>query len=241
MERYNWKSTISLNLYVFRLFGLWPEGEGGYKIDFYLIRAIFTVLFFGFAHSCSQTWLLVTNLNDMKIVAGTAFLAISEMLVVLKMFYMGRNMKTIKKLMVILDSDLFQPRNIEQITLVSPLLKVWKMLSRCFCGSATVTIFFWTLFPIIDNTYKNYRLPFLARYPYNTSVSPLYEISYCHQIASILFIAYGNVGMDTLIAALFVFTGAQIDILCDNLKNIQPQGFSRSLVNCVKHHRTIIK
>ncbi|RZC36703.1 7tm 6 domain containing protein, partial [Asbolus verrucosus] len=82
-------------------------------------------------------------------------------------------------------------------------------------------------------------LPFSAWYPYDTKISPLYEITYLYQIIGIWFLTVGAVNMDTLIAALMMYIATQCDILCDDLKNLH-HDFDRKLINCVKHHREIV-
>lgn len=57
-----------------------------------------------------QTIKLVTNLNDVEVVTGIAFILCSVLLTLLKVFYLVWNNKTIKQLKVALKSDMFQPR-----------------------------------------------------------------------------------------------------------------------------------
>ncbi|RZC41867.1 7tm 6 domain containing protein, partial [Asbolus verrucosus] len=93
---------------------------------------------------------------------------------------------------------------------------------------------------------KDSRLPFLAWYPYNSKVSPFYEITYVYQIVSISFIAIANSNIDTLIAALNMYIGAQFDILCDDLRNLQDLtqsaslSFNEKLTDCIQHHKKIL-
>jgi hypothetical protein len=241
MKRHDWTETIKGNIFFFKLVGFWPEGDAGYKINFYTLYSISITIAFAFSHSFFQTFQLVRNLDDLDIVAGTAFLAISESLVVVKMFYLARNIQTFKKLLVTLNSDLFQPRSVEQILLVSPSVEVWKLMYKLLCGSITMVLIFLTLVPIVDKSYKRYRLPLIAWYPYDTKASPLYEITYLHQIISVFFLAISNINIDTLVAALSMYAGAQLDILCDNLRNLAPDDFAENLTKCVHHHREIVR
>jgi hypothetical protein len=241
MKRHDWTETIKRNILFFKLVGFWPEGDAGYKMNFYTLYSISITIAFAFSHSFFQTFQLVRNLDDLDIVAGTAFLAISESLVVVKMFYLARNIQTFKKLLVTLNSDLFQPRSVEQILLVSPSVEVWKLMYKLLCGSITMVLIFLTLVPIVDKSYKRYRLPLIAWYPYDTKASPLYEITYLHQIISVFFLAISNINIDTLVAALSMYAGAQLDILCDNLKNLAPDHFEENLTKCVHHHREIVR
>ncbi|XP_063925879.1 odorant receptor 13a-like [Zophobas morio] len=241
MERYNWTAIIRKNIFVLGLVGLWPKGTQKYGFNLYTTHALVTITLFGFTQSLFQTILLLTNLNDVEIVTGIAFLSISEMLVVLKMFYLARNVQIFKRLLITLDDDLFQPKNKEQVDLTSPSFKLWNLMYKMLWCSINVAIVFWSLVPFIDKSIKDHNLPFLSWYPYNAKTSPFFEISYVHQTLSICFITSVNVNLDTLIAAFMMYTGAQLDILSDNLRNLEGENFEEELVRCVNHHREIIK
>ncbi|RZC36613.1 7tm 6 domain containing protein, partial [Asbolus verrucosus] len=155
-------------------------------------------------------------------------------------------MGILKQLMVTLNSDIFQPKSTKQRILVEPSLSFWKTIYKIFWSMAVSALFFWSVFPILDKSVKDYRLPFLAWYPYNTKVSPSYEITYVYQIASISFIAVVNSNIDTLIAALNMYIGTQFDILCDDFRNFH--NFSQcaaisvndKFINCLLHHKKIL-
>ncbi|RZB40789.1 7tm 6 domain containing protein [Asbolus verrucosus] len=108
------------------------------------------------------------------------------------------------------------------------------------------SMFFWSTYPIFDNSVKKYRLPFLAWYPYNTKISPYYEITYVYQVFGIIFLATTAVSVDNLIAALNVYIGAQFDILCDDVLHLydvtnEITNFSEKLIKCVMHHQLILE
>ncbi|CAH1367598.1 unnamed protein product, partial [Tenebrio molitor] len=84
-------------------------------------------------------------------------------------------------------------------------------------------------------------LPFWAWYPYDAHSSPLYELTYVHQIISVWCLAMANVNMDALIAALMMFISAQCDVLSDNLKGLTGDDFNDKLVECIKHHKRIVE
>ncbi|RZC33382.1 7tm 6 and/or DUF2225 domain containing protein, partial [Asbolus verrucosus] len=142
---------------------------------------------------------------------------------------------------------LFQPKTLEQRSLVQPNLNAWKTLASTFWVFCGGWLIFWPLCPMMDKSYKEYRLPFLAWYPYNTQTSPQYEFTYLHQFVSINCISLVNVNIDTLIAGLNMYIGAQFDILCDDIRHLH-DGSKDSLAEarqklkeCVKHHREILK
>ncbi|XP_044270072.1 odorant receptor 83a-like [Tribolium madens] len=164
--------------------------------------------------------------NDLKAVTAIIFLNLSELLGILKSYYLIKNMAKLKQLMITLNSPKFQPKNERQIKLIEPNLKFWKQIYYVYWVMSSGALFFWATFPILDKSVKDHRLPFLAWYPFDTKVSPFYEIAYVHQVIGVIFVAISTVGVDTLIAALCMYIGAQIDILCDNLRQLSGVNFN---------------
>ncbi|RZC39451.1 7tm 6 domain containing protein, partial [Asbolus verrucosus] len=179
-----------------------------------------SVVIFQIGHVFFQTVNLFLIANDLEAVTGTIFILLTDIGAFIKTYCLVKNMKMLKQLMITLNSDLFQPKNLEQKNLVQK---------------------------IFDKTVKEYRLPFLAWYPCNSKQSPQYELTYLYQALAINFTAMANVNTDTLIAALNMYIGAQFDILCDDLRNLNKGGKSSSeeinqtLRNCIHHHREILK
>ena len=89
----------------------------------------------------------------------------------------------------------------------------------------------------------NKRLPFLGWYPYNTTTSPGYELTFLHRVFSAFFFATIHANVDLLVAALNIFLASQFDILSDNLRNLQKLGddIALSFAACVKHHQELLK
>ncbi|RZC40832.1 7tm 6 domain containing protein [Asbolus verrucosus] len=247
MDRFDWKETIKPNIVMLKVVGLWPAGDEAYGRDFYTLFAVVSIFLFQVCHVFFQTTNLFFIMDDLQAVTGTIYIVLMDMAVLLKTYYVMKNMTNIKELMINVNSDVFQPKTLEQRTLVQPNLNMWKTIVSTFWYLALGCSFFWTFFPIIDKTYKNYRLPFLAWYPYNTSTSPLYEFTYLHQVLSINFTSMSNVNINTLIAALNMYVGSQFDILCDDVRNLNDVSKDNSaninerLKKCIRHHKEILK
>ncbi|RZB40738.1 7tm 6 domain containing protein, partial [Asbolus verrucosus] len=193
-------------------------------------------------------WFILSFTGNFRdAVTGTIFVSLMEMLGVLKACCLINNMGMLKQLMITVNSDLFQPKNLQQIDLIQPNLKAWKMIVGSFWFFTLGWLFFYILCPIFDQTIKEYRLPFLAWYPYNTKTSPQYELTYLHQFIGISYLAMTSVNVDSLIAALNMYIGAQFDILCDDLRNFHDakkdnsDDANKKLQNCIRHHKEILK
>ncbi|RZC34700.1 7tm 6 domain containing protein, partial [Asbolus verrucosus] len=136
-----------------------------------------------------------------------------EILGVLKSYTIIKNMEKLKQLLVTLDIDLFQPKDRQQRNLIQSNLNSWKIVVWSFWLLTLIWLFFYNFGPILDKTSKEYMLPFRAWYPYNTETSPQYELTYLHQFIGITYLTIISINVDTLIAALNMYIGAQLDII----------------------------
>jgi hypothetical protein len=243
MEKFDWKLTISRNIFMLKIVGLWPPGDDTYTTNLYSLYSFISILLFIYGHNFFQTVNIFFIFPDLEAIAGTIFVTLSEMLTMVKSYYMVQNMGILKQLMVTIKSDIFQPRNPRQIQMIKPSLTFWKTVSSMLWGASSGAVFFWATYPILDKSVQQRRLPFLAWYPYDTTISPLYEFTYIYQIISVAFIAAATLSIDTLIAALNMFVGAQCDILCDDLRHLpgEEPDFNRTLLKCIEHHKEILR
>ena len=227
-----------------KILGLWPPADT-YKLDFYSAYSFLSIVAFTCGHNFFQVINIYFVFPDLEAIVATIFVTLLEILTLLKTYYVIQDMQLLKQLMVDINEEHFQPRNLSQIEMVEPSLNFWKKTSTVLWSMSTGAVFFWATYPILDGSVQENRLPFLAWYPYDTTVSPFYEITYVYQIMSVAFIASTALTVDTLIAALSVFIGAQCDILCDNLKQIfMEDNFNyceREVLSCIKHHKEILK
>ncbi|XP_044270428.1 odorant receptor Or1-like [Tribolium madens] len=244
MDHYDWKSTIKINLFLLRLIGLWPKGEEGYKMGLYMLYASFLLITFVFPLVFLQSINIYFIRTNVAAVAGTFYILLVEMLLISKVYYLITNMSVLKQLLSILDTEMFQPKNSVQILEIESNIHVWKLIYKTFAYSCFSVNIFWAVYPLFDETDR--RLPFIAWYPYDTKITPFYEITYLHQILSLSFITTIHVNVDALAAALNVFNGSQFDILEDNLKNLhklEKNGMvdvKQNLTYCVSHHKHIL-
>ncbi|KAJ3636010.1 hypothetical protein MTP99_008864 [Tenebrio molitor] len=242
MEKFSWRLAINPNIVVLKLLGLWPKGHEGYKFNLYTLYSLSMNAFVD-GDNFFQTIYIFYIYSDLQALAAIVFLLFTDWLASIKAYYFFRNMNLLKELMVELQSKEFQP-NKHQRTLVQPMLKLWTFVYKAYWFSVGTTLLLLALFPIVDGSFRQYRLPFFAWYPFDTTVSPFYEITYFYQMFSICFLAIVCLNVDTLIAALMVFIISQCDILCDNLKNLQTckkSNYNSKLIVCVEHHQKILR
>ncbi|RZB39721.1 7tm 6 domain containing protein [Asbolus verrucosus] len=244
MERIDWNRVFRLNILLLKLTGVWPPGDGGFELNLYTVYAIIAFLLCHFGFIFFQAVNLYFIRNDLQAVTGTIFVLMTDIGASLKTYGLVKNMKTLKQLMVIANYDLFQPKNRHQKEMIQPNIKAWRTIVSTFGVFCSGWLILCSLFPILDKSSKDYRLPCLAWYPYDTNTSPQYELTYLYQAVAMNFLALVNVNIDALIAALNMYVGTQFDILCDDLRNLHKEETSEEvnekLIKCVHHHREIL-
>lgn len=245
MANYNWLETIKLNILLLKITGIWPEKTWKYSFNIYSIYAFTSIFIFIFGDVFFLSANIFFKLDDLEELTKIVFVLPMKIVTIYKVCYIIKNVHVLKQLVFIVKSDMFQPRNKRQKTLIKPILLWWKQCYKTLWIISIGTILFWGLFPILDNSYKNYALPFLAWYPYNIAKSPNYELTYAYQLLCICYIAIVNIDIGTLISALNMYTAAQLDILCDELRHFSDKNVMEvaniQLTDCIKHHRLILK
>lgn len=244
-NKFEWKSLIWINLYKLKLVGLWPIAAH-YKNDFYTIWAILSILIFMVLHNFFQVVNIVFIFDDLGAVTSTFFITFSTMLSILKTYFVSHNITFLKYLINSFERKIFQPQNNRQKKIIYKSVEAWRFSYNIFWTLAISAILLWLAYPILDKS-ETRKLPFLAWYPYDAKKTPLYQLTYVHQIASISFIATVTLSIDNIIAVLNMFIGAQFDILCDNLRNLfsedleNPINLYKKFNNIIKHHQTILR
>lgn len=223
--------------------GMWPKSNK-YVCDKYLLYTILLLSVLSLGDIMFQTAKILV-LENIEELAEIIFVLLSKLGTLFKAIYVVKNIKTIKSLTHSMDANhLFQPKNQEQILLVKPILKIWKISLIILWILTTSGISFWTFFPITDKSYKQHRLPFACWYPYNTNKTPLYQITYFYQIASLIFMGLTTNCANFLTSSLCAFVGSQFDLMCNNIKDLgycsKPE-IKKQLFKCMNHYNHVIK
>ncbi|XP_015838099.1 odorant receptor Or1 isoform X1 [Tribolium castaneum] len=241
LQKFDWKATIRPNIAFLHYLGIWPEGEEYYKLNFYTLKTILYIIILVISTIVFQVINIFFTLDDLTSLTANIYVLLTEILYFIKLCFLVKNMPALKLLMKTLDHKLFQPKA-NQIVIIQPLLNFWKLIFLAFVITCSFTVLFWAIFPILDSSEEEKRLPLLAWYPYDTKISPNYELTYLHQVASYIYICYSHLNIDTFITALNTYIQCQFDILCDNLKNIKSdtKNVDTKLAKCIKHHLLIL-
>lgn len=245
MAKYNWLKTIKINILLLKIAGIWPDKSWKYAFNIYSIYAFTSILVFILGDVFFLSANIFFKLDDLEELTKIVFVLPMKVVTIYKVCYIIKNIHVLKQLIFIIKSNTFQPRNKRQLLLVKPILLWWKQCYIMLWIISIGTILFWGLFPILDKSYKNYALPFLAWYPYNVAKSPNYQLTYGYQLLCICYIAIVNIDIGTLISALNMYIAAQFEILCDKLRHFSDKnvidGANAQLMKCIRHHRLILK
>ncbi|RZC38783.1 7tm 6 domain containing protein [Asbolus verrucosus] len=243
MERFDWKGIIKLNLFFLWTIGLWPKADEVYKLNFYTLYSVISMIFF----ICSFGMLATVNIfvvdSDFEDSEEMIMYLLGGILTQLKVYMFIKHMKMLKQLMTTLNSDIFQPKTLKQKCLVEPALNFWRIIYNAFTTIGGPVITLWLFLPLLSKN-KQFQLPINVWYPYNTKTSLFYKITYIHQIFSVFYTVIFVYNADMLIAALMVYVGAQCDILCDDLRSLQDDqadNFFKKLINSIQHHEEILR
>ena len=240
MEKFNWMSTLTVNLWILRTVGIWPGKNKSYESKWYTLYFIFNATLLIGVQNFTQIINIFFVYTDLEALAATCFILATNFLGLAKMLIFVRNLRSIHSILAILDSDEAQPKSKEQIKLVQPSLKRWKMSYFVFMSYVSSNLLLWLLVPLLS---EGYQLPLVSWYPFSVEKSPNYEIVFMYQVFSFTYISAANINVDAFLYALLMFIWAQCDILCDNLSHLDgdPAQFNQKLINCVKHHAKIVR
>ncbi|KAJ3663376.1 hypothetical protein Zmor_007651 [Zophobas morio] len=243
MGKFDWELTIKANIVSMKLLGLWPKSVKGYRRDLYSVYSLLSLNLLINGHVFFQTLNIFFVYTDIAAVTAIIFVILTEILTAVKVYYFVRNMKQLKEIMETLKEESFLPETQQQKILVQPGLNLWKFTYIVYHFPVLPTLTAWAIYPITDGSVQEYRLPFSAWYPFNTKISPYYELTYVYQIVSVWFLAIACLNMDTLVAALMMYVSRQCEILCDRVKNLGSEGvdkYGQRLLECIIHHKKIL-
>ncbi|KAG6456403.1 hypothetical protein O3G_MSEX009704 [Manduca sexta] len=150
--------------------------------------------------------------GDLPLMTGTAFLLFTNVAQFAKIINILSRRERIQRIIDDADAVLTSVRDAEAKEIVRTCDRETKLQLGMYSCITLVTAVGWAA-----SAEKN-KLPLRAWYPYDTSKSPAYELTYVHQIGA-LFIAAGlNVCKDSLVSALNHLTSEQEAVVSARLR-----------------------
>lgn len=235
MANTKWFITVKYCLSILSLLGLYPKRCINYGFNIYTGYTCL-ILITVFLDIFCQTVHIFFNLDDVNTLAATIYTLPEKYIVLAKAYQLIYYRKQFQDIIQEVHTAKFQPVNKTQTVLRHKSLKMFKIFFSVYSGSVVTTIFLSALYPILDKTEKKQFFS-QAWYPYNSKISPFYEITYVHQCISLYIIAGVIVGVDLFICFQNIFIGCQFDMLCNKLRRSTEQNF----INCIKSYRDILR
>ncbi|XP_073956091.1 odorant receptor Or1-like [Choristoneura fumiferana] len=210
--------SVSLSLTALKVFGFWvPDGLSWEKRFLYNCYAFISFMFLLGTYLIIQVVDMFMIWGNLPLMTGTAFLLFTNLAQATKIASVVVRRRTVGG--IIADADQMlrgeEGRGREIVQSCNRETSLQQLLYFCL---TTVTVAGWA-----SSAEKN-QLPLRAWYPYDTSKSPAYELTYVHQVVALFIAAYLNVGKDTLVTTLIAqcrcrlrLLGLELRTLCDDL------------------------
>ncbi|GLV44090.1 Odorant receptor 43a [Carabus blaptoides fortunei] len=191
-------------------------------------------------------------MDDLEEFTESTFLLMTILAGATKALTIQIKQKRIKNIVHQLNSDLFQPKLSEHHTVLVKAIDEIRFLFRLVSSNYGFNITLLCIFPFFDNS-KKLALPIKAWFPYSLESSPVFELTYLHQVTASFLFASLNCAFDTFFVSLIVHSIAQLDILLSNLSMGHLEYWKDSdaetkvedkmlyLKQCAIHHEVIVK
>nr|WCC57672.1 odorant receptor 22 [Papilio xuthus] len=177
------------------------------------------------------------------------------------------NMRTarIDRLINIINGSFFAPGNKYQDDVMRKNATSMLRLLRMYHCAIFLCAFMWTIFPLVNHALGE-NVQFTGYFPFDTSKTPIFELTVAYMSILITQQAYGNVTMDCTIVAFYAQAKTQLQMLRYDLeylydtdgennkdihkvvlktyKDVESIRFRRLLqrkfVTCIQHHQQIL-
>nr|QIJ45812.1 olfactory receptor [Glyphodes pyloalis] len=241
--------SLRLTLSVLYWSGFWIPKEDQMKKRNYIIPLFFFMFVVGI-YITAQFGDLCRVWGDVPLMTGTSFLLFTNISLGLKMFNLFWKVMEIGTLVQEADDELTAAKSSQGREIVKRWDREATVLFYCFAFLSFVTVAGWG-----TSAEKN-QLPMRAWYPYNTSKSPAYELTYVHQIVAVSLGATVNVSLDTLVTSLMAQCSCRLRLLALNLSTLgedlvvseqkqfspeQMKSLTLNLRRCVERHQSVLR
>ncbi|KAJ8974557.1 hypothetical protein NQ317_007328 [Molorchus minor] len=255
------KEIVGTNVRFLYVFGnIIPEFRTKGQTVWYLVYAVTFVGSIYVSMLTSEVINMVVVMGDLEKMTEASFLALTHMIQVGKLYYIYKYRNRLGSLIKSIDRYEFRPRSIYQYNTLKEYIRDSKRITNTFLSACVVTCAFWSLYPFTVE--EELRLPLAGWYPFDTSKSPAFEITFVYQAVASTINGLSNICLDTLMSGLIMVVCAQFNILNDSLKNLREYSKDELDVNarfrkemsvelqnkmdeklweCVVHHRYILE
>lgn len=240
MKRFDWLFVINLPILHLKILGLWSLDKNSDWYHSYMVWKYIGCSIFGIGCVISETAYLVFIPKDLTLITKVCATYSGKITTMIKAYSLIKNGNVVQELIEILKCDLFQPKSRKQTLLVEKRLILCHKIFKIYYWLAFMFVIFTLILPFLNKSDKN-LLPVLAKYPFNHTVSPFYEISYIHQSIGLWYIASTSISTDMLISSFNLYIHSQFTILCNDLEQLHLRDdINSKLFQKIIHHQAIL-
>lgn len=166
MKRFDWLSTIRVCLSMLRCVGLWPDKTKCYKLNIYTCYAFVFLTFFPITNILFQIIEFYFVITDLTALVSLIYIVPTEIVGLVKGYKIIINQQVLWELIEEINSDIFQPKNVNQIKLIESNLGEWKKIFIAAWITAGATCLFFILSVLLSRSVDQ-NLIFLSWFPYD--------------------------------------------------------------------------
>ncbi|CAL7939524.1 unnamed protein product [Xylocopa violacea] len=238
VERVDLKYVIGWNYYTMKFMGMWPEERKWNRPFSYLILVpCLMMLCFVCAPQSSNLFVIWGDFNLVieNLSLGNITITIS-LLKTIAFWINGRSLKSLLNCMAYDWETVTKKTDREVMENIGRFTRKTVIRSTLMCH-AVVIIYVSTRYFVAKYTEKG--LLFRSYFPYNTDVSPNYELTVFAQVVATFYAAGTYTAVDTFVAMLILHVCGQLSNLRDELKTLQTydkEAFAVKLGQIVRKH-----
>ncbi|XP_038209744.1 odorant receptor 2a-like [Zerene cesonia] len=246
--------SIRFSLTCLKIFGLWaPDGLEGWKRVLYNCHTVCVFMLLLGIYIITQLVDLCMIWGNLPLMTATAFLMCTNLVHSVKILNLLVRRERIRRIVEENDEMLKGADTDEELEIVQSCNRGTNIHLFTFFSLSMLTLVGFTVAASLES--QDNQLPYRAWYPYDTSKSPAYELTYTHQVTAIIPAACLNVSKDLLVVTLIAqcrcrlrLVSQRLRCLCADLcvENGRLTAMQESLVmnrlsNCVQQHQAALQ
>ncbi|KAJ8731644.1 hypothetical protein PYW07_004808 [Mythimna separata] len=207
--------SVTVSLTILQTVGFWaPQHWTDSQKQLYSFYSLFSFMFLLGTYLIIQVVDLGLIWGDLALMTGTAFLLFTNLAQAAKIVNIVGRKQRIQDIVNNADRVLSEVTTKEEKDIVESCNREMTVLQTLYFFLTLVTSVGWA------TSAETGQLPLRAWYPYDTTKSPAYEITYVHQVGALLIAANLNVAKDTLVAGLIGQCRCRLKLLGHALRTL---------------------
>ncbi|CAG4991791.1 unnamed protein product [Colias eurytheme] len=211
--------SIRFSLTCLKIFGLWaPDELQGWKLSLYNCYTVCVFMFLLGIYIITQLVDLYMIWGNLSLMTATAFLMCTNLVHSVKILNLLVRRKRIQAIVEGNDDMLKGAETDEEWEIVQSCNRGTNMHLFIFFTISMLTLVGFTAAASMEA--QDNQLPYRAWYPYDTSKSPAYELTYSHQVVAIFAAACLNVSKDVLVVTLIAQCRCRLRLVSTRLRSL---------------------